>query len=162
MCGIAGIISSQPYGLDAIKRMLHALRHRGPDDEGTYTGHGATLGQRRLSIIDLAGGHQPIPNEDKTLWIIFNGEIYNYQQLRQDLLEKGYRFLTRSDTEVILHLYEGLGERCVERLRGMFAFAIWDEKRQTLFMARDRLGVKPLFYAELPDGQWLFGSELKA
>ena len=161
MCGIAGIISSQPYGLDAIKRMLHALRHRGPDDEGTYTGHGATLGQRRLSIIDLAGGHQPIPNEDKTLWIIFNGEIYNYQQLRQDLLEKGYRFSTRSDTEVILHLYEDLGERCVERLRGMFAFAIWDEKRQTLFAARDRLGQKPFFFVHR-GSELFFASEIKA
>ncbi|MBU2477566.1 MAG: asparagine synthetase B, partial [Gammaproteobacteria bacterium] len=120
--------------------MLDALRYRGPDDEGTYFGQGAILGQRRLSIIDLGGGHQPIPNEDKSVWVICNGEIYNYLEIREELISKGHIFSTKSDSEVVLHLYEEMGERCVDRFRGMFAFAIWDEKRQRLFAARDRLG----------------------
>lgn len=127
MCGIAGIIGSPEYGLDGMEGMLNALRHRGPDDEGSYSTRGAILGQRRLSIIDLAGGRQPIPNEDQTMWVVCNGEIYNYQELRTELQAKGHRFCTHSDSEVILHLYEEVDERCVESLRGMFAFVIWDE-----------------------------------
>ncbi|HFD80518.1 MAG TPA: asparagine synthase (glutamine-hydrolyzing) [Gammaproteobacteria bacterium] len=160
MCGIAGIVSPNPVDPQGMARMLDALRYRGPDDEGIYTGHGATLGQRRLSIIDLAGGHQPIPNEDKSAWIVCNGEIYNYREIRKELIEKGHRFSTNSDSEVVLHLYEELGDRCVERLRGMFAFAIWDEERQRLFAARDRLGQKPFYYVQ--GGKELyFASEIK-
>ena len=141
MCGIAGIISeTQPYGEFAMQRMLDALKLRGPDDAGTYSGAGASLGQRRLSIIDLEGGHQPIPNEDGTLWLVCNGEIYNYETLRDDLIKRGHTFSTHSDSEVILHLYEEKGEDCVDDLRGMFSFAIWDEKKKQLFAARDRLG----------------------
>jgi asparagine synthase (glutamine-hydrolysing) len=161
MCGIAGIVNSRQEPLESIKRMLHALRYRGPDDEGTYVGQGAVLGQRRLSIIDLAGGHQPIPNEDGTLWIICNGEIYNYRELRDELLAQGHKFSTHSDSEVILHLYEEMGERCVERLRGMFAFAIWNDKQKSLFAARDRLGQKPFFFTHR-GGEFMFGSEIKA
>lgn len=160
MCGIAGIVSQKPYDPHIMKRMLDALRYRGPDDEGSYYGHGATLGQRRLSIIDLSGGHQPIPNEDKTVWVICNGEIYNYREIREELISKGHTFSTQSDSEVVLHLYEETGERCVERLRGMFAFAIWDEKRQRLFAARDRLGQKPFYYVERGD-ELFFSSEIK-
>ncbi len=161
MCGIAGIISPQPYEPPAMKRMLDALRYRGPDDEGTYFGQGAILGQRRLSIIDLGGGHQPIPNEDKTVWVVCNGEIYNYREIREELISKGHTFSTKSDSEVVLHLYEEMGERCVDRLRGMFAFAIWDEKRQRLFAARDRLGQKPFYYVHRGN-ELFFASELKA
>lgn len=160
MCGIAGIVSPKPYESHTMKRILDALRYRGPDDEGTYFGHGAILGQRRLSIIDLSGGHQPIPNEDKTVWVVCNGEIYNYHEIRAELIEKGHIFSTHSDSEVVLHLYEELGERCVERLRGMFAFAIWDDKRQRLFAARDRLGQKPFYYVQR-DKEFFFASELK-
>ena len=131
MCGIAGLVGRRADASEALARALAALRHRGPDDHGAYLGDGAALGQRRLSIIDLAGGHQPIANEDRTRWIVCNGEIYNYRELREDLVRKGHRFATGSDTEVILHLYEEYGERCLERLRGMFAFAIWDEGRRT-------------------------------
>jgi asparagine synthase (glutamine-hydrolysing) len=161
MCGIAGVVSPKPIALTAMQRMLDALRYRGPDDQGTYQGNGVLLGQRRLSIIDLAGGHQPIPNEDNTLWVICNGEIYNYQAIRKDLIAKGHRFATQSDSEVILHLYEEMGERCVEHLRGMFAFAIWDDKEQTLFCARDRLGQKPFFYVQRGH-ELYFASEIKA
>ena len=160
MCGIAGLVGRRADASEALARALDALRHRGPDDHGAYLGDGAALGQRRLSIIDLAGGHQPIANEDRTQWIVCNGEIYNYRELREDLLRKGHRFATGSDTEVILHLYEEYGERCLERLRGMFAFAIWDEGRRTLFAARDHLGQKPLFYA-LRGGALWFASEIK-
>jgi len=145
MCGIAGCIGSARSSAE-VRRMLDALRHRGPDDEWIWQGEAASLGHRRLSIIDLAGGRQPIANEDETLWVICNGEIYNYQNLRQELLRKGHRFRTSSDTEVILHLYEEEGDRCVERLRGMFAFALWDVRRRRLFAARDRLGQKPFYY----------------
>ena len=160
MCGIAGIISSQHSDLDAIDRVLEALLHRGPDDKGVYAGQGVVIGQRRLSIIDLAGGRQPIANEDHTKWVVCNGEIYNYRELRIELEQKGHCFATKSDSEVILHLYEELGERCVERLRGMFAFAIWDESRSTLFVARDRLGQKPLFYVQQGE-KLFFASEIK-
>jgi asparagine synthase (glutamine-hydrolysing) len=141
--------------------MTDTLVHRGPDDAGYFVGDRVGLGHRRLSIIDLAGGQQPIFDEDGSRVIIFNGEIYNYRPLRDLLLAKGHRFQTHSDTEVILHLYEDLGEKCVEQLRGMFAFAIWDQTKQTLFLARDRLGVKPLYYS-LHNGRCVFGSELKA
>jgi asparagine synthase (glutamine-hydrolysing) len=137
------------------------MQHRGPDDEGFYTDHNVGLGFQRLSIIDLSGGHQPMSNEDDTLWITFNGEIYNFQSLRETLEKTGrHRFKTHSDTEIILHLYEEHGQRCVEYLRGMFAFAIWDKKNEALFLARDRFGKKPLVYAHLPNAL-IFGSELK-
>ena len=162
MCGIAGIISEQkPYGEHAMQRMLQALKFRGPDDEGRYDGAGAILGQRRLSIIDLEGGHQPIPNETKSLWLVCNGEIYNYQELREDLIKRGHTFSTHSDSEVILHLYEEKGESCVDDLRGMFSFAIWDEEKKQLFAARDRLGQKPFYYVTI-DNQFFFASEIKA
>lgn len=135
--------------------------HRGPDDEGYFVSGQIGLGFRRLSIIDLSRGHQPLSNEDETVWIAFNGEIYNYQVLRQDLLSKGHVFRTESDTEVIVHLYEELGEDCVKKLRGMFGFAIWDEKKKKLLLARDRVGIKPLYYA-LAEGSLIFGSEMKA
>jgi asparagine synthase (glutamine-hydrolysing) len=144
-----------------VKAMADAIRHRGPDDEGLYDGGQAVLGHRRLSIIDLAGGHQPIANEDGTAWIVFNGEIYNFQELRGELVARGHRFQTHSDTEVIVHLYEEYGADCVTRLRGMFAFAIWDERTRTLLLARDRVGIKPLYHTVL-DGQLLFASEIKA
>jgi len=141
--------------------MCDAMVHRGPDDEGYWVGKGAGLGHRRLSIIDLAGGSQPMCNEDGTIWIVFNGEIYNYQDLRKHLVERGHRFSTNSDTEAIVHLYEEYGNSCVERLRGMFAFGIWDEKAERLFCARDRLGIKPLHYCETAEG-FAFASEIKA
>ena len=141
--------------------MLQAIAHRGPDDRGVYVNGNIGIGNCRLSIIDISGGHQPICNEDKTIWIVYNGEIYNYRELRSDLESKGHVFRTHSDTEVIVHLYEEFGERCVDPLSGMFAFAIWDEKEQKLVLARDRIGQKPLFYAQ--DGQdFLFASEVKA
>jgi len=141
--------------------MLHTIAHRGPDDSGCYVNANIGLGSRRLSIIDLETGNQPISNEDGTIWVIYNGEIYNYQTLRVQMEAKGHQFHTNSDTEVIVHLYEELGEQCVERLRGMFAFALWDEPQQKLLLARDRIGQKPLFYSR--DGaDFLFGSEMKA
>jgi asparagine synthase (glutamine-hydrolysing) len=161
MCGICGKYS--PGGVQAgdLQPMLRAIVHRGPDDEGVYARGPIGLGSRRLSIIDLPGGRQPIANEDATVWVVFNGEIYNYPALRRELEGRGHIFRTHSDTEVIVHLYEELGERCVQRLRGMFAFAVWDENEQKLLLARDRLGQKPLFYAQIGD-ELLFGSEIKA
>jgi asparagine synthase (glutamine-hydrolysing) len=164
MCGIAGIVSAVPgekIEAGAIHRMCQAIVHRGPDDEGVFVKDGTGLGMRRLSIIDLAGGHQPVFNEDRTVWIVFNGEIYNFPELREDLLRRGHHFSTHSDTEVIVHLYEEMGSECVSRLRGMFAFALYDERRQSLLIARDRLGKKPLHYARQGD-RLLFGSEIKA
>jgi asparagine synthase (glutamine-hydrolysing) len=140
--------------------MADSIVHRGPDDEGFYFSGQVGLGFRRLSIIDLGGGHQPLCNEDESVWIVFNGEIYNYQELRQFLLSKGHQFRTQSDTEVIVHLYEELGEACLERLRGMFAFAIWDNRRKSLFIARDRVGIKPLYYYH-SNSSFIFGSEIK-
>ena len=164
MCGIAGMVQRHPDGrVDhaAIHRMCQAIVHRGPDDEGIFVKAGVGLGMRRLSIIDLAGGHQPVFNEDKTIWIVFNGEIYNFPELRDQLEKRGHRFYTHTDTEVIVHLYEDLGADCVKQLRGMFAFALYDERRGKLVMARDRLGKKPLHYA-LAGNRFLFGSEIKA
>jgi len=142
-------------------RLCEVLAHRGPDDEGYYITGPVALGQRRLAILDLAGGRQPMSNEDGTVWITFNGEIYNFRDLRARLEGLGHRFATRSDTEVIVHAYEQYGPACVKELRGMFAFAVWDQPRETLFLARDRAGKKPLFYTEM-DGQWVFASELQA
>lgn len=141
--------------------MCQTIVHRGPDDEGIYTHGQVGLGMRRLSIIDVAGGKQPIHNEDGSIWVVYNGEIYNFPELRSELEGKGHRFYTHSDTEVIVHLYEEMGADCVKKLRGMFAIALWDQKRQSLLLARDRLGKKPLLYA-MHDGRLLFGSEIKA
>ena len=164
MCGICGVVNSRP--LDPVERealaaMNRRIAHRGPDDEGFYVGQGIGLAMRRLSIIDLATGHQPISNEDGTLWIVYNGEIYNHAQLRRELEERGHQYRTQSDTETILHLYEEYGRDSVSRLRGMFAFAIWDERRRRLFAARDRLGIKPFYYL-FAAGRFLFASEIKA
>lgn len=164
MCGITGVAFTdgrRPTDAGLLQRMCDVMRHRGPDDEGFFRGPGAGLGMRRLSIIDLAGGHQPISNEDGTVHVVLNGEIYNYQALRPGLEAQGHRFRTHSDTEVIVHLYEEQGDACVEALRGMFAFALWDAKRQRLLIARDRLGKKPLHYAVLAD-RLLFASEMKS
>ncbi len=163
MCGIAGIVDLQARPVDPslVRRLCDVLVHRGPDDEGYYATGPVALGQRRLAILDLTGGRQPMGNEDGTVWITFNGEIYNFVELRARLEGLGHRFATRSDTEVIVHAYEQYGPECVKELRGMFAFALWDQARQTLFLARDRVGKKPLFYTEV-DGQWVFASELQA
>lgn len=167
MCGICGIASSdRPFDPLALARMTAALQHRGPDNAGFYSsrptsGASIGLGFRRLSIIDLKTGNQPISNEDASIWIVFNGEIYNFAELRRDLIARGHTFSTQSDTETIVHLYEELGSACVERLNGMFALALWDERRQELLLARDRFGKKPLYYAATTDG-FLFGSELKS
>lgn len=163
MCGIAGILDvrGQVVEQSLVRRLCEALGHRGPDGEGYYADGPVALGHRRLAIVDLAGGRQPMSNEDGTVWVISNGEIYNFAELRTRLEALGHRFATRSDTEVLVHAYEQYGEACVSELRGMFAFAVWDRPRQTLFLARDRFGKKPLFYAEV-DGQWVFASELQA
>ncbi len=164
MCGIAGIVGAKDdVGIDrdVIHQMCETMVHRGPDDEGLFVKQGAGLGMRRLSIIDLAGGHQPIFNEDGTVWVVCNGEIYNFREIRRNLESKGHRFYTQSDTEVIVHLYEDLGRDCVHQLRGMFAFAVFDERDRRLLLARDRLGKKPLHYAR-SDNRLLFGSEMKA
>jgi len=163
MCGIAGIASlnGRPVDVDEARVMCRALVHRGPDDEGVYLGRGVALGMRRLSIIDLATGDQPIRNEDGTVWVVFNGEIYNFAELRAELEGRGHAFYTSGDTETIVHLYEEYGTRCVDHLRGMFAFALWDDRRQQLLLARDRVGIKPLYYTEV-GGRLLFASEVKA
>src|SRR5580700_10532517 len=164
MCGICGQFNfgnAEPVERRNIAAMTRTLTHRGPDDEGYYFSGPIGLGFRRLSIIDLQRGHQPVSNEDGTVQIIFNGEIYNYQELRAFLLSKGHVFKTQSDTEVIVHLYEEFGPPCVEKLRGMFAFAIWNENTKTLFLARDRVGIKPLYYC-LTDTSLVFASEIKA
>jgi len=161
MCGIAGYAGRNPPDALALRRMCDALVHRGPDEDGYHLGDGVALGMRRLAIIDVATGRQPVFNEDRTVAIVYNGEVYNFGELRAELEGKGHRFETGSDTECIVHLYEEHGERCVEHLRGMFAFALWDERQRRLLLARDRAGKKPLFYRATADGIW-FASELKA
>src|SRR5437660_11842229 len=164
MCGIAGFIDTScdcGQAEQLIDRMCQRIRHRGPDDQGVWVGDSVALGMRRLSIIDLAGGHQPIFNEDQSVLVVLNGEIYNYRELQQDLQARGHHFRTNSDTEAIVHAYEEYGDDCVKHLRGMFTFALWDRKRQRLLAARDRFGKKPLNYYW--DGQRLiFGSEIKS
>lgn len=165
MCGITGIFDTRgrrEIDRAVLERMNESQHHRGPVEGGVHVEPGLGLGHRRLSIIDLSTGQQPLYNEDGSVCVVFNGEIYNYQELIPELLALGHRFHTRSDTEVIVHAWESWGEACVERFRGMFAFALWDRNRDTLFLARDRLGVKPLYYALLDDGSLLFGSELKS
>ena len=163
MCGIVGIAhrGGRPVTPESVQRMCDAITHRGPDDEGIFTDGPIGLGMRRLSIIDLVGGHQPVFNEDRSIAIVFNGEIYNYRELRTWLLTRGHVMTTNSDTETIVHLYEELGDACVERLRGMFGFAIWDGRQRRLLIARDRFGIKPMYVAH---GAWglAFASELKA
>jgi asparagine synthase (glutamine-hydrolysing) len=163
MCGIVGIVRNDKADVDGalLGRMCAAIRHRGPDDDGFYLNGPVGLGMRRLAIIDLKSGQQPIHNQDRTAWIVFNGEIYNYRQLRAQLEELGHHFYTNSDTEAIVHAYDQYGADCPKHLRGMFAFAIWDERTQELFLARDRVGKKPLLYAEV-NGQFIFGSEFSA
>jgi asparagine synthase (glutamine-hydrolysing) len=165
MCGIAGIFdlsTKRPMPRDLVSRMNDSQLHRGPDEVGLHFEPGLGLGHRRLSIIDLATGQQPLFNEDGSVVVTYNGEIYNYQELLPELTRLGHVFRTKSDTEVIVHAWEQWGEDCVKRFRGMFAFALWDRNRETLFLARDRLGVKPLHYAVLPEGWFVFGSELKS
>src|ERR1700761_916281 len=153
MCGIAGqLLPGANVSVAQIRAMCDRIRHRGPDDEGFHVDGPCGIGMRRLSIIDLSTGHQPISNEDGSIWIVFNGEIYNYQELRDDLISRGHRFRTNSDTETIVHLYEEEGPEALKRLRGMFAFCIWDAKQRKIFLARDRFGKKPLYYAQTPSG----------
>ena len=164
MCGICGKLEfsqGAKVSPSLIKSMADTIAHRGPDDEGFYVSGQIGLGFRRLSIIDLGGGHQPLSNEDGSVWVIFNGEIYNYKELREGLLEKGHIFKTNTDTEVLVHLYEEFGEHLVQQLRGMFAFALWDEKNKSLMLARDRVGIKPLYY-QLSLESLVFASEIKA
>ena len=166
MCGIAGFadVTARAHTLEGdrkrVQAMCDVMRHRGPDDEGFYVEPGVGLGMRRLSIIDLAGGHQPIHNEDRTVWVVFNGEIYNYRELRATLATAGHRFYTSSDTETIVHGYEEWGEAVFSRLRGMFGVALWNSRTNTLLVARDRPGIKPLYYGEA-GGRLFFGSEAK-
>ena len=165
MCGMTGFVDlrgRREPDRALLRRMNDSIAHRGPDGEGEHCEPGVALGHRRLSIIDIATGQQPLYNEDGSVVVVYNGEIYNYQSLIPELQALGHVFHTKSDTEVIVHAWEAWGETCVERFRGMFAFALWDRNKETLFLARDRLGVKPLYYALLPDGQCVFGSELKA
>ena len=164
MCGIVGtynLTKQHPIEESNLRQMLAMIRHRGPDESGIYLDSQIGLGNVRLCIIDLTGGQQPITNEDETLWIVYNGEIYNYLELRDELEIRGHRFVTNTDTEVILHLYEDYGPECLDHLNGPFAIAIWDTRQQRLFLARDRIGIRPLFYAQR-DGALIFGSEIKA
>ena len=165
MCGIAGIFESRgeaPVDPGLLRRMTDVQSHRGPDDAGYHRAPGIGLGHRRLSIIDLSGGHQPLFNEDGSVAVVYNGEIYNFQALAEELAAAGHTFRTHCDTEVIVHAWEEWGADCVQRFRGMFAFALWDAAQETLFLARDRLGIKPLYYAVLESGTVIFGSEMKA
>ncbi len=164
MCGIVGIADSggsRGYGVEGVRRMADAIVHRGPDDEGFYDGGDVILGMRRLSIIDLEGGHQPIPNSDRSVWVVNNGEIYNFRELRDRLKRSGYTFRTESDTEVIVHAYDAYGSAFLEHLDGMFGLALWDSRSRTLIVARDRLGMKPVYYVKT--GRFLaFASEVKS
>ena len=162
MCGIAGYLDKNNNpDASLVNRMLTRIQHRGPDECGIYINNNVGFGSVRLSIIDIYGGQQPLPNEDLSLWIIFNGEIFNYIELRKELEEKGHKFRTQSDTEVIVHLYDEYGENCLQKLNGQFAFSIWDKNKQEMFLARDRVGIRPLFYYFTP-GLFVFGSEIKA
>jgi asparagine synthase (glutamine-hydrolysing) len=163
MCGITGYVRSDGASIDRelLARMNEAIHHRGPDEDGFYVSEGVGLAMRRLAIIDLKSGQQPIHNADRTAWIVYNGEIYNYRELRKDLEKRGHRFYTDSDTEAIVHAYDEYGTDCPKYLRGMFALAIWDERKKSLFLARDRVGKKPLLYAQV-NGQLVFGSEFMA
>jgi asparagine synthase (glutamine-hydrolysing) len=165
MCGITGIVDlagRRPIEESVLRAMNGRIQHRGPDGDGFHFEPGVGLGHRRLSIIDLEGGRQPLYNEDHSVVVTFNGEIFNFKEIEADLLKRGHTFRTRSDTEVIVHAWEEWGEKCVDRFNGMFAFAVWDVRKQHLFIVRDRLGVKPLYYCILPDKRIVFGSELKA
>ncbi|HEX7774375.1 MAG TPA: asparagine synthase (glutamine-hydrolyzing), partial [Pyrinomonadaceae bacterium] len=163
MCGIVGIVRNdgKPVDEQLLARMNDAIRHRGPDEDGFYINGSAGLAMRRLAIIDLKSGQQPIHNADRSSWIVFNGEIYNYLELREKLEKLGHTFYTNSDTEAIVHAYDQFGTDCPNHLRGMFAFAIWNERKQELFLARDRVGKKPVLYADV-NGQLIFGSEFSA
>ncbi|MGD8832670.1 MAG: asparagine synthase (glutamine-hydrolyzing), partial [Pseudomonadales bacterium] len=165
MCGVTGIVnlsSRQPVPEAWVRRMNASLAHRGPDGDGFHFAEGVGLGHRRLSIIDLESGKQPLYNEDGSVVVTYNGEIYNFKSLTNELERRGHTFRTRCDTEVIVHAWEEWGEACVDRFNGMFAFAVWDANRRCLFLARDRLGIKPLYYAQLGSGRFAFASELKA
>src|SRR5688572_26158660 len=168
MCGICGILAPDRDSVSPARltRMADSIRHRGPDDSGVWSaaepGVAVGLAHRRLSIIDLSqAGHQPMTNEDGSIWLTYNGEIYNHADVRPELEAAGHRYRSHTDSETIIHAYEEWGDRCVERFRGMFAFALWDRPRRRLLLARDRLGVKPLYYAEA-DGRLIFASEIKA
>ncbi len=163
VCGIAGIVglSPDPARRRIVESMVEVMRHRGPDGEGLISTEHAALGHVRLSIIDVEGSKQPLANEDESVWVTFNGEIYNYRELREHLLGRGHRLKTSGDTETLVHLYEEYGPEMVHRLQGMFAFAIWDTKRRQLFLARDRMGIKPLYYSQC-GGDFVFASEPKA
>jgi len=165
MCGITGIVDmrgERPIDESLLRAMNGVIGHRGPDGDGFHFEPGVGFGHRRLSIIDLEGGKQPLYNEDHTVVVTYNGEIFNFMEVERELLQRGHTFRTRSDTEVIVHAWEEWGVECLKRFNGMFAFAVWDRRAKTLFIARDRLGVKPLYYAMLPDGALAFGSELKS
>ncbi|MDB6002402.1 MAG: asnB, partial [Rhizobacter sp.] len=164
MCGICGRLNfdrMRPVAPQMIETMLQTISHRGPDGSGTHVSGAVGLGHRRLSIIDLNTGAQPMSNEDDSIWVVFNGEIYNFKALRKELEAGGHVFKTHSDTEVILHMYEEMGERCVTRFEGMFAFALWDRRREKLLLARDRIGIKPLYFTQTSDAL-IFASEIKA
>src|SRR5258707_3301404 len=161
MCGICGLAYSdhKPGDRAILEKMNAAIRHRGPDSDGFHVGEGVGLATRRLAIIDVKGGDQPIPNEEKNIWIVFNGECYNYPEMRAELERRGHRFATQTDTECVVHYYEDEGDDCVRRLRGMFAFALWDTRKRRLLIARDRLGKKPLYYT-IQNNELYFCSEL--
>src|SRR5215204_3898997 len=164
MCGICGVVSFQPdrpLDRSVLQRMNDSIRHRGPDDEGYFQDGQASLAMRRLSIIDLFTGQQPIANENGDIWVVYNGEIYNFQSVRAELQKRGHQFKTQTDTEIIVHAYEEYGDECVKRFNGMFALALWDSRRCRLLLARDHLGIKPLYYWAGQD-KLVFGSELKA
>ncbi len=165
MCGFAGKLAPSahtPIDRHLLTAMADCVAHRGPDADGFYVGEGIGLAHRRLSIVDVAAGHQPLANEDETVWVVFNGEIYNFAEIRRELEPYGHRFRTHSDTEVIVHAYEQWGDACVERFRGMFAFALWDARKRRLLLARDRVGIKPVYYAQPDGGGLVFGSEIKS
>ncbi|MEJ2635735.1 MAG: asparagine synthetase B, partial [Calditrichia bacterium] len=165
MCGISGIFyfeNQREAEINILMEMTRILTHRGPDDEGYFVKNNIGLGQRRLSIIDLQGGKQPVHNEDKSVWVVFNGEIFNYIELGEDLRKRGHHFYTQSDTEVIVHAYEEYGEGFLQHLNGQFAIALWDDKNKSLLLARDRVGIRPLFYSNLDNKTFLFASEIKS